>query len=169
MMVSPFVPKRERLIKSMMSLRRTSDLFKKYCEIPSRPIRRLTDTSLKSTGKNPEPLSKWSPACAMDILGLLGGPFQIKSSVLAPRRFLASRSPKSQRIESMTLLLPLPFGPTMAVIPAGNSKTVFWAKDLKPLSSRDFRNMRILLKFISRKHRKFYYKIQHPAPFLIRK
>ncbi len=41
-------------------------------------------------------------------------------------------------MESTTLLLPLPFGPTMAVMPFGN-----WifasANDLKPSISNDFR------------------------------
>ena len=33
---------------------------------------------------------------------------------------------------STTLLLPQPFGPTMAEMPSSNSKTVRSAKDLKP-------------------------------------
>ena len=34
---------------------------------------------------------------------------------------------------------PDPFGPTIATMPAGNSKTVLLANDLKPLSSSRFR------------------------------
>jgi hypothetical protein len=37
---------------------------------------------------------------------------------------------------------PEPFGPTMAVMPRGNSSTVFVAKDLKPTSSSFVKNIK---------------------------
>ena len=145
----------------------TSALLRKYCEKPSRPTRRTTETSLKSTGKKPELLSKLSPAEAIATLDLEGVPPKIKSSALALLKFFASLSPKSQRIASIIFDLPLPFGPTIAVMPAGKSKIVFWAKDLKPLSSNDLRNMPNLLKFYERSEVKFYYKFEHPAVVLL--
>ncbi|XIF20278.1 MAG: Hypothetical protein AJITA_01015 [Acetilactobacillus jinshanensis] len=36
------------------------------------------------------------------------------------------------------LLLPLPLGPTISVIPAGKLIFVFLAKDLNPINSTDF-------------------------------
>src|SRR5690606_5337346 len=61
------------------------------------------------------------------------------SSILAPRSNLTLCSPNTQRIPSVTLLLPLPLGPTMAVTPGTNSNSERSAKDLKPIISNRFR------------------------------
>src|SRR5437868_5969292 len=58
------------------------------------------------------------------------------SAISPPRRLLADCSPSTQRTASTTLDLPLPLGPTTAVTPGGNSKTVLSAKLLKPTNSR---------------------------------
>src|SRR5690606_32150169 len=68
-------------------------------------------------------------------------PAKITSSIFPPRNDLALCSPSTQRIESEILLLPLPFGPTTAVMPRTNSSSVRSANDLKPDSSIRFKNM----------------------------
>ena len=47
-------------------------------------------------------------------------PPKITSSILAPRRVLVLCSPMTQRMESEILDLPLPLGPTMAVMSLPN-------------------------------------------------
>ena len=68
-------------------------------------------------------------------------PANIISSILVPRSCLALCSPRTHLTASATLLLPLPLGPTIPVIPLLNSKTILLAKDLKPCTS-------ILFKYI---------------------
>src|SRR5213592_2899203 len=65
-------------------------------------------------------------------------PLKMTSAISPPRRLLADCSPSTQRTASTMLDLPLPLGPTMAVTPGGNSKTVLSAKLLKPTNSRRF-------------------------------
>jgi hypothetical protein len=48
-------------------------------------------------------------------------------------------SPSTKRNDSATLLLPDPLGPTIAVIGAENSSSLFLANDLKPLMVSSFR------------------------------
>ena len=57
-----------------------------------------------------------------------------------PRRVRGDCSPSTQRIASLILDLPLPFGPTTAVMPSPKRKTVLSGKDLKPCSSNDLSN-----------------------------
>src|SRR5712692_7740834 len=49
-----------------------------------------------------------------------------------PRRSLALDSPSTHLKASRMLVLPDPFGPTMAVIPLSKRISVFWANVLKP-------------------------------------
>src|SRR2546427_8743072 len=59
------------------------------------------------------------------------------SFISAPRRCLTRCSPKTQAIASATLLLPQPFGPTMAVLPSPvKMRVVGSAKDFKPVIFR---------------------------------
>ena len=67
-------------------------------------------------------------------------PEKITSSIFAPRKFRILCSPNAQRIASDKLLLPLPFGPTIALIPGLNSSSVLSANDLKPKTSNFFRS-----------------------------
>lgn len=60
---------------------------------------------------------------------------------LAAAQALALCSPSTQRMPSDMLLLPLPFGPTTAVMPLTNSISVLSANDLKPDSSMRFNNI----------------------------
>lgn len=62
-------------------------------------------------------------------------PLKMTSSILPPRRFLADCSPSTQVMASTMLLLPQPFGPTMAVTPGWNRTSVASQKLLKPRSS----------------------------------
>src|SRR5262245_41091399 len=63
------------------------------------------------------------------------------SSILLPRRLLALCSPITQVMASATLLLPQPFGPTMAVTPLSKASSERSEKDLNPLISRRSRRM----------------------------
>src|ERR1043165_9712577 len=66
-------------------------------------------------------------------------PAKITSSILPPRSALAPCSPSTQAMESTTLDLPEPFGPTTQVIPGSSFIVVADAKDLNPLTVRLFR------------------------------
>src|SRR3989344_7598943 len=87
-------------------------------------------------GSVPALLSKWMLTWARPMAGRLGVPAKIKSSIFAERKWLDSRSPKIHRIASVIFDFPDPFGPTIATMPGGNSRLVFWANDLNPNSSR---------------------------------
>ena len=74
--------------------------------------------------------------CAKPILGRFSVPPKITSSILPPRRALVRCSPITQRIASDILDLPLPFGPTMAVMSFSKVKRVLSGNDLKPWISK---------------------------------
>src|SRR5262245_10172935 len=63
-------------------------------------------------------------------------PLKMTSAISPPRSDLADCSPRIQRTASTILLLPDPFGPTMAVTPSPKSNVVLSAKLLKPTSSK---------------------------------
>ena len=63
-------------------------------------------------------------------------PPKITSSIRSPRRLRALCSPRTHVMASMTLLLPQPFGPTMAVTPPSNASSARSGKLLKPAISR---------------------------------
>src|SRR5881628_1551886 len=62
------------------------------------------------------------------------------SSIFLPRRSRAWPEPRTHLTESTILVLPEPFGPTMAVTPPLNWISVCRAKVLKPSNCRDLRN-----------------------------
>src|SRR6059058_5056630 len=66
-------------------------------------------------------------------------PANIISSIFEPLRDLADCSPSTQRIASVMLLFPLPFGPTTAVTPRTKSTPTRSAKDLNPITSNRFK------------------------------
>ena len=80
-------------------------------------------------------LSKTSTTDALFNLPELPAPLKIRSSPRLPRKLFMLCSPTTQRKASATLLLPEPFGPTIAVIGASNSSEVFLAKLLNPVIS----------------------------------
>src|SRR3990167_4753672 len=83
-------------------------------------------------GKNPSLLSKCKLTLALPWADLVAEPAQIKSTPDLERKFLKLCSPKTHLTASTTFDLPEPFGPTIALTAVGNSKSVLWAKDLKP-------------------------------------
>src|SRR3989344_5135100 len=66
-------------------------------------------------------------------------PAKITSAAILPRRSFIDCSPKTHRRLSAILDLPEPLGPTTAVMPGSNSKTVFLAKLLNPCISTFFK------------------------------
>src|SRR5438270_9252867 len=105
-------------------------------------------TSWKSTGSQPELLSKVSRTSAM----VMGGrapcrapwadvPAKIRSSAVRQRTWRTFCSPSAQRTASARLDLPEPLGPTTAVTPLSKSSTVRGAKVLKPCSSSRLKYM----------------------------
>ena len=68
-------------------------------------------------------------------------PLKITSVMFSPRSCLAELSPMTQRTASITLDLPQPLGPTMALSFPGNMTEVASTKDLKPASLICFRRM----------------------------
>ena len=70
-------------------------------------------------------------------------PEKITSVSESPRRRLAADSPITQRMASMMLDLPQPFGPTTPVMLVGRCRVVGSTKDLKPDSLMVDRRMRV--------------------------
>ena len=68
-------------------------------------------------------------------------PLKSTSSIRSPRRLLALCSPITHVMASATLLLPQPFGPTMAVTPLSKASSERSENDLNPLISRRSRRM----------------------------
>src|SRR5688572_7359654 len=68
-------------------------------------------------------------------------PPKMTSSIFSPRRLLALCSPSTQVMASATLLLPQPFGPTIAVTPSSKASSDRSEKDLNPEISRRSRRM----------------------------
>src|SRR5688500_5372478 len=63
-------------------------------------------------------------------------PLKMTSSIRSPRRLLALCSPSTHVMASATLLLPQPFGPTMAVTPWSKASSARSGNDLNPLMCR---------------------------------
>src|SRR5690606_17076507 len=87
-------------------------------------------------------LSKISSTVACDTGLRADEPEKITSVSESPRRRLAALSPITQRIASMMLDLPQPFGPTTPVMLVGRCSVVGSTKDLKPESLIVDRRMR---------------------------
>src|SRR5690606_27146635 len=87
-------------------------------------------------------LSNTSSTVACDTGLRADEPEKITSVSESPRRRLAALSPITQRIASMMLDLPQPFGPTMPVMLVGRCSVVGSTKDLKPDSLIVDRRMR---------------------------
>ena len=107
---------------------------------------RLTEISLNAAYS---PVMVWSElskisstmACDTGLRAEL--PEKITSVSESPRRRLAALSPITQRIASMMLDLPQPFGPTTPVMLVGKCSVVGSTKDLKPDSLIVDRRMRV--------------------------
>ena len=125
--------------RSIISFRRQFFLLMAYSLSPSRNTRRVMLTSSKSSPSRWSLLSKFSVTSATPSARLLLLPLKITSSILLPRRYLALCSPSTQRTASDILLLPLPLGPTIAVMPLPKSSSILSANDLKPYAEKDFK------------------------------
>src|SRR5207245_11260590 len=114
-------------------------------------------TSWKSTGSQPESLSKVSMTSAMFMCGRapFRGPWpdvpaKMRSSAWRQRTLRTFCPPSAQRTASGRLDLPEPLGPTTAVTPLSKSSTVRGAKVLKPCSSSRLKYMASLLENTTR-------------------
>src|SRR6201998_3733960 len=91
-------------------------------------------------GSRAEELSMVRATSARPKAARLAVPMKITSSMRALRSARVLWAPRTQVTASTTLDLPDPFGPTTAVTPGSNSKTVASAKDLKPFMVSRLRN-----------------------------
>lgn len=110
-----------------------------YSLSPLRNTRRWRLTSSNSTGRVWSVLSNTRSTSAMPMGRRPLLPAKITSSILVPRRYFTLCSPMTHRMASEMLLLPLPLGPTMAVIPGSNSIFTLSAKDLNPWAEKLFK------------------------------
>jgi len=95
-------------------------------------MRRVITISFSGKESFPSVLDKVRDTSAIPKGGLVSVPLKITSCILEPRNSFTDCSPKTHFIASKILLLPLPLGPTIAVIPGSNFKTVLSGNDLKP-------------------------------------
>src|SRR5699024_2947038 len=93
-------------------------------------------------------LSKFNSTTALfcDLRSVV--PLNITSSIFDPLNDRALVSPSTNLTASIILLLPLPFGPTTAVMPVLNFIEVLSAKDLNPFASMLFKNTIIFYPFL---------------------
>src|SRR5579883_598415 len=96
-------------------------------------------TSSYGTGSHRSVLSKSKETSAMPAGGRPGPPANSTSSVRRPRSTRRLCSPSTHRTASAMLLLPLPLGPTIAVMPRSKTRLVRPENDLKPARERDLR------------------------------
>ncbi len=115
----------------------------RYSLSPVLYIRRIIDTSLNSIGNVPQELSNTSSTSAIPVARLAEDPAKITSSMACPRKFLALRSPKTHKTASEIFDFPLPFGPTIALMPGVSCITLLSANDLKPLKTSCFKYMSV--------------------------
>ena len=133
------IPVSER--SSWMSRRRTCSPPIRYSFSPARKIVRLISISVSGTGMIPEELSMTRWTSAIPRPGRAGEPAKMTSAMAPPRRARGPCSPRTQEMASTRLDFPLPFGPTITLIPGANSSVVFSANDLNPRRVNDRRNM----------------------------
>src|SRR5689334_10451823 len=116
-----------------MSLRRQGVLLIRYSVSPLRKARRVIMIWVYSEGSLPESLLMRSETSAMFRGGRSAVPEKMTSSILPERNTLARCSPSTQRMASMMLDLPQPFGPTTEVMPSpGKLTSTLFANDLNP-------------------------------------
>ncbi len=132
-------PSPESFKMSMTSMRREGLPLIRYSLSPLRYMRRVTTTSVKSSGRVPSELSSTRSTSAKPTACLAELPANMTSSIDAPRRCLALCSPKTHKTASEMLDLPEPLGPTTTVRPGSRRKAERSANDLKPFKTRDLR------------------------------
>ena len=123
---------------SLISLSRTTRSLSRYWLSPLRKTRRPMVSSPSSAWGKEGSVSSTRETSAMPRGLRSDEPLKITSSMVSPRRLLALCSPRTQVMASERFDLPHPFGPTMAVMPPANWRSVGSTKDLNPDSSRRF-------------------------------
>ena len=96
-------------------------------------------TSVFSVSKMPVLLSRMSDTCAKPMGLRFSVPPKMTSSILPPRSVFVRCSPMTHKMASDMFDLPLPFGPTIAVISWSKFRRVLSGKDLKPWISNAFK------------------------------
>ena len=119
-----------------MSFSRATRSFNRYWPSPPRKIRRpivMRPSSAFSTLPSVRKV-RLTSAIPRGLRWPL--PLNMTSSMELPRSDLGLCSPSTQVMASARLLLPQPFGPTIAVMPRANRLVTGSTKVLKPLTSR---------------------------------
>ena len=143
MMESESLPSPVSITKFNISFKRHGVRLIKYSPSPLCLCSLLvTSTSSYSTFKTCFELSKTKVTSAILTGFLCVEPLNITSLILFPRSDLTLCSPSTQRIASLILLFPHPFGPTMPITSESKLMTDLSAKDLNPCNS-------ILFKYIN--------------------
>ena len=138
----PVVPMFTDPRSSWMSFRRTDVPLMAYELPPSEDTSRTSVTSSNERSA-PAPLDAENEKRRSELSNVMDTfpfcmaprsfePFQIMSPPPLPRMDLMDCSPSTKRMDSTTLDLPEPFGPTMAVTGVSKDSVVFFAKDLNP-------------------------------------
>ena len=109
--------------------------FIRYSLSPDLNILLVTATSLYSSGRIPVELSMTRVTSAIPFGFLVAVPAKITSCILLPRSCLELCSPSTHLRASLMLLLPLPLGPMIHVIPSFSSIFTGSANDLNPCIS----------------------------------
>ena len=115
-----------------MSSRRQGAPLIRYSVAPARSVEREIVTSVRSSGRIREVLSRVSSTSAMPSRGRPAEPAKMTSSIDAPRRLEGAWEPSTHDRASAMLDFPEPLGPTMTLTPGWNSSTVGSANDLNP-------------------------------------
>ena len=138
---SSFAPSRPSPRSPTTSRRRARAPLIRYSPSPDRYARRPMETSAKSIGSQPSPLSRVRIASAMPRPLRCSEPAKMTSSARRVRSDRLDCSPSTQRTASAMLLLPDPLGPITALTPGSKTNRVGSAKDLKPWSRSSFRRL----------------------------
>ena len=133
-----------------------------YSDAPVRNSRRPITTSSNSVGSQSASLSKVSRTSAIAVRRRDSEPPKITSSARRIRSSRGACSPIAQRMASDRLLLPAPFGPTMAVTPGRNSSVVRRGKVLNPCRSIRRRYIRRPLGIENRRQRRTRRRLLRP-------
>ncbi len=117
-------------VSSCISINLHGEEFIKYSLPPLINTLRVNLTSLNSVSNNLFELSNISETSAIPISSFLL--LKITSPIELPRSDFGLCSPRTQEIASDTLLLPLPLGPTITLIPDSKNNLLLFLKDLNP-------------------------------------
>jgi len=121
---------------STISCREARFLFIRYTHLPLRSTFRDITTVVELMGSALSSLLKWSETSAKGAGRWPLPPLKRRSENRSARMSFALILPSTKQSPSTTLLLPEPFGPTMAVKPFERGMLTFeFPNDLKPRSS----------------------------------